>query len=271
MKKIIGLLLVFLASVSMAALILVCTQVGSSFSPTDISGLILWLDASDNTKVTLSGSLVTAWNDKSNTGLNFSSASTFEPTYLTADLNGKNTIQFGASKCMTAGNTQLISDTSGNTLAYVAKPTSASNFNTILNFYNPTASISTNITYDSVHIHSGFDFFWGSAAGNFHPGMMANLTSYLSAYKQYILTFSGSGSGISNYTLTFDSTSQSLSAPSSGDLGSAPNANVIGANTGSNCSSYLNGNIAEILIYNSVLSGANLSNIESYFTSKWGV
>lgn len=37
---------------------------GVSFSPSDVAGLTMWLDASDNTTLTLSGSDVTGWESK---------------------------------------------------------------------------------------------------------------------------------------------------------------------------------------------------------------
>ena len=44
------------------------------FTPTTISGCALWFDAADSSTLTLSGSNVTQWNDKSGNGRNTSSA-----------------------------------------------------------------------------------------------------------------------------------------------------------------------------------------------------
>jgi hypothetical protein len=40
------------------------------FKPTDIGGCQLWLDAADATTLTLTGSIVTQWRDKSGSGNN---------------------------------------------------------------------------------------------------------------------------------------------------------------------------------------------------------
>lgn len=55
----------------------------------------LWLDGADSTTVTLSGTAVTQWNDKSGNGRHVSqSTSTARPAYLTAGFSGKNCLDF---------------------------------------------------------------------------------------------------------------------------------------------------------------------------------
>ena len=67
-----------------------------AFNPTDISGCRLWLDAADQTSITLSGSSVTQWSDKSGTGNN-ATASTGTVTTNSTRINGLNTIRFNTS------------------------------------------------------------------------------------------------------------------------------------------------------------------------------
>ena len=60
---------------------------GTPFNPTQISGCVLWLDANDRTTVTLSGSSVVQWNDKSGNNLNAVSNTVMswqQPTYNSA-------------------------------------------------------------------------------------------------------------------------------------------------------------------------------------------
>lgn len=63
----------------------------SSFSPTGIPGLALWLDASDAATITLDGSNnVSQWSDKSGNARNAAQASTtLRPGYLTSGINGR--------------------------------------------------------------------------------------------------------------------------------------------------------------------------------------
>lgn len=56
---------------------------GSSFSPTDIGGLVLWLD---NSLITESGGRVTAWPDLSGAGNHFTQASPpIQPNYIASE------------------------------------------------------------------------------------------------------------------------------------------------------------------------------------------
>ena len=66
-----------------------------AFSPTDISGLQLWLDANDSETITLNGSTVSQWDDKSGNDYHVTqSTASYQPTYSTAQLNGKNVVTF---------------------------------------------------------------------------------------------------------------------------------------------------------------------------------
>jgi hypothetical protein len=51
------------------------------FTPKQVSGLALWLDASDATTVRLSNNNVTQWNDKSGNRYNATSIGSQFPTY----------------------------------------------------------------------------------------------------------------------------------------------------------------------------------------------
>ena len=65
------------------------------WTPAEIS-TALWLDATDATKIALSGSDVTQWTDKSGNSRN-ATPYTVSPTYNTTGLNGRGTIDFNGS------------------------------------------------------------------------------------------------------------------------------------------------------------------------------
>ena len=77
-------------------------------SPTSISGLALWLDAADASTLTLSGSNITSWNDKSGNGNNATATGT--PTYNTAGLNSRPATAFNGS-CYFQGNVSITGQT----------------------------------------------------------------------------------------------------------------------------------------------------------------
>lgn len=62
----------------------------TSFSPTDISGLVFWFDAADTSSITLDGSNnVSQWNDKSGNSRHLTQATTLlRPAYGTQTQNG---------------------------------------------------------------------------------------------------------------------------------------------------------------------------------------
>lgn len=65
----------------------------NAFSPRSISGLQLWLDASDAGSVTLNGSTVSQWSDKSGGGKNASQGTANnQPTYASSSLNSRATL-----------------------------------------------------------------------------------------------------------------------------------------------------------------------------------
>jgi hypothetical protein len=64
------------------------------WTPAEIS-TALWLDAADSSTITLNGSTVSQWNDKSGRGNHVSNATaSFQPTYLTTGWNNKPTLSF---------------------------------------------------------------------------------------------------------------------------------------------------------------------------------
>lgn len=65
------------------------------------SSLGLWLDAADASTITLNGSNVSQWNDKSGNGRHVSQATAAnQPSYGTRALNNKNTIEFSGNQML---------------------------------------------------------------------------------------------------------------------------------------------------------------------------
>lgn len=68
---------------------------GIDFNPAKLSGLTLWLDADDSDTITLNGSDVSQWDDKSVSGNNATqSTANDQPLYDTASINNKNAVYF---------------------------------------------------------------------------------------------------------------------------------------------------------------------------------
>lgn len=66
----------------------------TGFNPKSISGLALWLDATDSSTLTLNGSAVSEWRDKSGNGFHFSQGTSNNQPSYTGTINGKAAIAF---------------------------------------------------------------------------------------------------------------------------------------------------------------------------------
>ncbi|OBQ32885.1 MAG: hypothetical protein AN487_21545, partial [Anabaena sp. CRKS33] len=85
------------------------------------SALALWLDAEDAASITLNGSTVSQWNDKSGNARNVSQATAAnQPTLTTSGLNGKPVLTFdGADWLFNANPGALLRNVAGGTVAAV--------------------------------------------------------------------------------------------------------------------------------------------------------
>jgi len=234
------------------------------FSPRNISGVTLWLDAADQTSITLSGSSVTQMNDKSGNGYNSTAGGT-TPTYSSATRS----IVFGGAGYFT--NSSLSLPLSTRSVFIVCRQTSrVADFEGIMLLSSPSLG---DVDYDSAttipYFASGSNVVVGDTAFSIY-----NRGTYVQNYRPYVLTPLGiyvDVFGSSSGTLYVNGTSNSTVADSSG-LGTA-NGYILGARkfSGTTLSTFLNGTINEILVFNSVLTTSERQKVEGYLAWKWGL
>uniref|UniRef100_A0A6C0L8H1 Fibronectin type-III domain-containing protein n=1 Tax=viral metagenome TaxID=1070528 RepID=A0A6C0L8H1_9ZZZZ len=220
------------------------------YNPLAIPGCILWLDAADTASIVLSGSNVTQWNDKSNGGYNFTQATTAsQPTY-SAMSNGKNGINLGTSKSMANSSIPFTTNYTIFAIGYTA----SNGYGRLLN--------------------GGSDGLLFFGAGN-------GVTQFA--------TFTGNGGWTDTNTnspatsvanlclmeLTNNNTSTGLIPYVNGTALTGKNGTTItftGLTLGQySGGQYWNGYVAEILIYNSVLTTIQRQQVEGYLASKWAI
>lgn len=81
---------------------------GGGFLPSDLPDLALWLDADDASTLTLSGSVVDEWRDKSGNGRHFTGSGSARPALVSAAYNGRDAIQFdGVNDTMSLGSSGI--------------------------------------------------------------------------------------------------------------------------------------------------------------------
>jgi hypothetical protein len=218
------------------------------FSPRNISGVTLWLDAADQSSLTFSsGSNLSIWKDKSGYENNFSLTSG-----TTSNINdgGYSVVNFPSGAIMSSAN--QITFTTSSAFFIVSKLTSlsASTISMVVGFTNINGGDLTFVRYNPSAILNG------TAATTTNENDLGNNNYYVNG------TFNPSTFG-SNYYLNTYSIIGTVSPITSGTsyltLSSAFS------------SRYFIGNIAEFLYYPTGLTSSQRQQVEGYLAHKWGL
>ena len=107
-----------------ALLLASARQLGAAaqpFAPDHIPGLVLWLDADDESSVMRDGSnRVSQWSDKSGDGKHAVMANaTYQPTYVASAINGRGAIDFENAKYLELPDLTGISGSSNRSFSMV--------------------------------------------------------------------------------------------------------------------------------------------------------
>ncbi len=214
----------------------------SRFFPTQISGCQLWLDAADTTTISLSGSSVTQWRDKSGNSNHAAQATLANaPT-----LSGFN-ISFNGSQWLT---TPITSAPTIESFFIVLNTTK----NDTIDIFAGTSSGYREVIIYLTNIYIGK---WGTAPTGLNGGVIATNTrlQFNYQYSQTNLSFSVNGTQTGSGTPPFTYTGTNTSFIGSSSY--SPN-NFVGT-------------INEILYYNSYLTTAQRQQVEGYLAWKWGL
>ena len=218
------------------------------FVPTQIEGCALWLDAADPATLTLSGSNVTAWADKSGNG---NTATTATGTLT----HSSNSIVFTGSQAMT---TSLSSVMPTQTIFAVASADTTS--------YMDLLSVNAGTTVDNglqVILSNNYRQFVTRMGGTSIAtgGTVTQSTRFL-----YGLTYISGGNSF--IYLNGSQTGSNTTSPAISGTGTV----MVGAYRLNNITDeFYNGRINEVLIYNQVLSTSQRQRIEGYLAEKWGL
>jgi hypothetical protein len=244
-------------------------------TPLVLSGLGLWLDASNAASVIRSGSNVTRWNDLSGNGRNM----LYEMgtlTYNTTGFNGNPTITFGPGRSgfTYSGNSIDLSSTNSLSIYIVLRPSSTSSGNIrVLSFfaggvdYTPPGFVISIVNTTPPLLQVGVGR--GAPYLTFNPVNVSNTNIFTS------IIFNGNLS--TNPAVPLNNTG----------IGINGNAfsNLTGYSIGTNFSTYtfrigewsgastdiFIGNISEILMFTRALNATENQQIEGYLATKWGL
>jgi len=217
---------------------------GASFSPLDISGLQLWLDASDETTITESSGAVSQWDDKSGNANHVSQGvAAGQPTTGTATLNGLNVIRQDGGDALLSSNAFLLS--------------------------------STTYTFLGVWRHTTESFaLFGTDADDTFTGLgVSGVTSTAIDNNFAGVTYRKNGAGVSVATRSEVYTEYREQACLVGIefTGGAANRQFIPFSYDGNVAYRPQADIAEVLVYEGALSTADREALEVYLAQKWGI
>ena len=244
----------------------------SAFDPLSIAGCKLWLDAADTSTISLSGSAVTQWDDKSGNAYNFTQGTgANRPSSGTRTQNGLNVIDFD-------GTNDLLTTTAAKSAFNFLHYLTSTIFQVVK--LDTTAAVQgimgaqggspNQIGY--VQFNIGTDEYIGAGAGAspyvYQIIQTIGTTARYNTLKsdpanatvgnRALVSLNGAaftGGNTANNTAVSSNSTSTLSVGDAGTSGGIP----------------LDGFIGEILIYDTILSAGDITDVQTYLAGKWGI
>lgn len=256
---------------------IVASSMKSGFSPLSIAGCELWMDAADTATISLSGSAVTQWNDKSANARAFTqSTGGNRPLSGTRTQNGLNIIDFDGSddrlvSTSSAATWNFLHNGAEYTIFFAAVKDGDSYTDLMGNNGNASANIGAvfseaNSLRLNTFVSRGVsgtavldNITSSSTVSGFHYWSAQAKPSDATAANRSAIRYKN-GSVIANNSQTGAVTTSTASF----DL-------TIGDSKGNTTSLPFNGGLGEILLYNSYLSAGDITKVNDYLAAKWGV
>jgi len=224
--------------------------------PLTIPNCGLWLDASDVSTITMSGTAITGWADKSgerNDAAQLGADST-RPTYGVTDQNGLATVSFDGGDYLGTGyvNDETITAIlvmKRNTMTPEKFSIGSKGTATTRSFWGVGNSATKAYGAAGLTASSTVAYTWGTGFSVFqgtHGGSVVNI------YKNGAYSDGFAYGGVADNT-------------------TAPYYVGTFNNAGSPYSAYFNGHIGEIICYRRVISTAERATITAYLKTKWGI
>lgn len=227
------------------------------FSPPNLSGLVLWMDPTDSTTLTLTGSSVSQWRDKSTTGAVFNNLFG-PPSYSTTLINGLPGINLTNQCGFISASTHTLTNSLTLAMILVVK----SGIDAWGSFFTH-GNRDLDIALERNSIAAGTSLLHFQTANDNATGDIAYTIDQVELYLGTMTT------GTSRFFERFGGrTTTSVTATNSSTIVVGSKSIRIGRSDGNeNCDSL----IGEIVYYNRVLSTFERQELEGYLTWKWGL
>lgn len=225
----------------------------SSFTPTDLADLVLWLDASDTATIT-GGSTASQWDDKSGNGYNATSSGSLRPSSGTRSVNSLNAMDFSGSNGMTlaAGFFDAI-EASSNTVLIVYQCDATTGQMRLLN-----GLVGTSTRY-AIALNNTNNLF------GLHSTSFSTVTATITRdTNTHIAVFRRNGT---SQTIIQDGTASNNNASAvNNNMGSGSiGYEAVGAGV-----QWYNGAICEIVACDADIGSTSINETANYLASKWG-
>jgi hypothetical protein len=237
--------------------------------PRDITGCALWLDGADSSaaSMTLDGTAVSSWRDKSGNGRDFTATSTARPTLTASVINSRSAVTFNGSTNTLTGNAaaqDVIRNLAGYTVFTVLRTASIAAGERLAFGVGATVLFRTGQT-------DSRSFMGGRRVGADTLESVTGTASELSVGATFIQSAvvnhtTQSLAGIRNGA-TYAADTTYMAAGVSENVASSVS---VGTQAGGTYG-FWNGEIAEIIAFNSALTTTNRARVEAYLAAKWGV
>jgi hypothetical protein len=236
------------------------------FSPTDISGCQMWLDAADSSAVTIATG-VSQWTDKSGNSNNLTQSTTgSQPTYASS------LITFANNKYLNIPAT-VLNNLPTWSLFFVINPISTSNWimsrqKDYVDSYNILSMTLSSTNYGGVQSGSAGFLYWRSMNAGTQLGSTDSLAT--STLQTCTLTYDG--------TILYFYKNGELNQATTGSFAiqnqTSPNTYTLGAliyPSGIDNSGVTNFKLGEMISYNTFLTTSQREKVEGYLAHKWGL
>lgn len=237
------------------------------FNPLDLSP-VFWIDASDPSTITSSSGKVSQWNDKSGNGYHVTqSTSTQQPNNDTQTLNGRTVIDFdGGDFLQNLSGSIIGKNVTGLTIYALVKYDTLSTGERVVFKANAGSFARVQLYCSSV---SGVLRVGGRTLDADSLAFASSSSKSTIKWYTQVGVFDYANTDLNQYidgTIDGQNTSFQFSTTTSNT--NSPYL-YIGSNEGG--SGFLDGQIAEIIVYHSAHDATTRTKVLNYFASKWGV
>jgi hypothetical protein len=232
------------------------------FDPRSVPEPVVWFDASDTSTLTLSGSNVTAWRDKSRNNYNAATLIGTAPTITT--INGNNAVSFISNSTLTVSNI-IFTSQSRSVFTVVRSDSFMTGVMSVFVRYAPS-NLDTQLGIEfGIATTSGATFLRGVSSGNISNSVSGG-TNVDIRFSPAICCAVHSSVSTSNNYITVNGVTASNSAS---QLATNYSLNALRMYLGSSTATNLT--LCEYMLYDREFTISELRQMEGYLADKWKI